>query len=56
MRARYALAAAYEAEGEYEQAARTFAALGSYEDAKLCVTRCEDAWLKDAFSSARMDM
>lgn len=56
MRARYALAAAYEAEGEYEKAARAFAALGSYEDAKLCVTRNEDAWLKDAFSSARMDM
>ncbi|MGN0772371.1 MAG: tetratricopeptide repeat protein [Candidatus Ventricola sp.] len=56
MRARYALAAAYEAEGAYEEAARAFASLGSYEDAKLCVTRNEDAWLKDAFLSARMDM
>ncbi|MGN0990016.1 MAG: tetratricopeptide repeat protein [Candidatus Ventricola sp.] len=56
MRARYAQAAAYEADGDYEAAAGAYAALGSYEDAKLSVTRCEDAWLKDAFSGARMDM
>ena len=51
-----AMKAQYEAAGEYEQAAEAFADLGSYEDAKLRVTACEDAWLKDAFSSARMDM
>lgn len=56
MGARYARAAALEAEGDYEAAAAAYADLGSYEDAKLCVTRCEDAWLKDAFTSARMDM
>lgn len=56
MAAHYAQAAALEAEGDYEAAARAYASLGSYEDAKLCVTRNEDAWLKDAFTSARMDM
>lgn len=56
MQARYAQAAALEAEGEYEQAIKAYAALGGYEDAKLCVTRCEDEWLKDAYTGARMDM
>jgi len=56
MKAQYARAAAYEAAGEYEQGAKAFAALGSYEDAKLRVTACEDAWLKAAFTGARMDM
>ena len=56
MKAQYAKAAAHEAAGEYEQAAKAYAVLGSYEDAKLRVAACEDAWLKAAYSSARMDM
>lgn len=55
MRAHYEQAAALEAEGEYAQAAGAFAALGSYEDAKLRVKQNEDAWLKTAYQSARMD-
>ena len=55
MRAQYARAQAYETAGEYELAAKAFAALGSYEDAKLRVAVCEDAWLKAAYTSARMD-
>ena len=56
MKAQYAKAAAHEAAGEYQQAAKAFAELGSYEDAKLRVAACEDAWLKAAYSGARMDM
>ncbi len=56
MKAQYARAQAYEAAGEYKLAAGAFAALGSYEDAKLRVIACEDAWLKTAFTGARMDM
>lgn len=56
MRAQYAHAQALESAGEFAQAADAYAALGSYEDAKLRVQACEDAWLKPAFTSARMDM
>ena len=56
MKAQYAQAQALETEGKYEQAAQAFALLGSYEDAKLRVAACEDAWLKAAFTGARMDM
>ncbi|MCI6375511.1 MAG: soluble NSF attachment family protein [Clostridiales bacterium] len=56
MRARYDAAAALEEDGQYREAARAFAALGSYEDAKLRTERCEDAWLGDAYASARLDM
>ena len=56
MKAQYARAEALEAAQEYEQAAKAYAALGSYEDAKLRVMACEDAWLKSAFTGARMDM
>ncbi len=56
MKAQYAQAQALETEGKYEQAAKAFALLGSYEDAKLRVIACEDAWLKAAFTGARMDM
>ena len=55
MRARYEKAAALSEAGEYEQAARAFAVLGSYEDAKLRVTQNEDAWLLQPRNSARMD-
>jgi len=55
MQARYAGAQALEAAEKYEQAAKVFAALGSYEDAKLRVAACEDAWLKAAYTDARMD-
>ncbi len=55
MRAQYAKAEALDAAGEYEQAAAAFAQLGSYEDAKLRVAKSEDAWLKAAFISAKMD-
>ena len=55
MQALYAGAQALEAAGEYAQAAGAFAALGSYEDAKLRVIACEDAWLKAAYTDARMD-
>lgn len=56
MKAQYARAQAYETAGEYSLAADAFAMLGSYEDAKLRVAACEDAWLKDAYTGARMDM
>jgi len=56
MKAQYAKAQAHEAAGEYALAAAAFARLGSYEDAKLRVAACEDAWLKAAFTGARMDM
>ena len=56
MRARYDHAAALETSGAYEEAAAAFALLGSYEDAKRRVTANEDAWLQDAFNTARMDM
>ena len=55
MKAQYAKAQTLEAAGEHEQAAKAYAVLGSYEDAKLRVAACEDAWLKAAYSSARMD-
>ncbi|MBQ7887036.1 MAG: hypothetical protein IJ313_09105 [Clostridia bacterium] len=56
MKAKYARAQALETALEYEQAAKAYALLGSYEDAKLRVAACEDAWLKAAFTGARMDM
>ena len=56
MKAQYARAEAFAAAGEHKKAAGAFALLGSYEDAKLRVTACEDAWLKAAFTGARMDM
>lgn len=56
MRARYDAAAALEEEGQVREAARAFAALGSYEDAKARTESCEDAWLGDAYASARLDM
>lgn len=56
MRARYDAAAALEEKGQYREAARAFGALGSYEDAKARTERCEDAWLSDAYASARLDM
>ena len=40
---------------EYEAAAKAFAELGSYEDAKQRVTDSEDAWLSADYNSARMD-
>ncbi|MBR5560646.1 MAG: hypothetical protein IKU73_04460 [Clostridia bacterium] len=55
MRAHYEQAAALEAAQEYAKASEAFAALGSYEDAKLRVRQNEDAWLKAAYQSARMD-
>ena len=55
MRAHYEQAAALEAAEEYAKASEAFAALGSYEDAKLRVRQNEDAWLKAAYQSARMD-
>ena len=55
MRAQYEKAALLSEEGQHEAAAAAFAALGSYEDAKLRVTESEDAWLQDAYNSARMD-
>lgn len=56
MRARYDAAAALEKGEQYREAARAFAALGSYEDAKARTERCEDAWLSGAYASARLDM
>ncbi|MBR5302999.1 MAG: hypothetical protein IKU38_09200 [Clostridia bacterium] len=56
MKAQYARAQAYETAGQYAQAAKAYARLGSYEDAKLRVAASEDAWLKAAFTNARMDM
>ena len=55
MRAQYDKAAALSDAGEHEAAAKAFAALGSYEDAKLRVTKSEDAWLQRSYNSARMD-
>ena len=40
---------------EYDAAAKAFAELGSYEDAKQRVTASEDAWLSADYNSARMD-
>jgi len=55
MRARYARADELDGAGRREEAAAAFAALGSYEDAKLRVVKNEDAWLQSSFNSARMD-
>ena len=55
MRAHYEQASALEAAQEYASASEAFAALGSYEDAKARVRQNEDAWLKAAYQSARMD-
>ena len=55
MQARYAKAAALFDAQEYEAAAKAFAELGSYEDAKQRVTDSEDAWLSADYNSARMD-
>ncbi len=40
---------------EYDAAAKAFAELGSYEDAKQRVTASEDAWLSADYNSAKMD-
>lgn len=42
--------------GEYELAAKGFAELGSYEDAKQRVNASEDAWLGKTYNSAKLDM
>ena len=56
MRARYAQADALFDAGEYELAAKGFAELGSYEDAKQRVNASEDAWLGKTYNSAKLDM
>ena len=55
MQARYARAAAWFDAQEYDAAAKAFAELGSYEDAKQRVTASEDAWLSADYNSAKMD-
>ena len=56
LRARYAQADALFDAGEYELAAKGFAELGSYEDAKQRVNASEDAWLGKTYNSAKLDM
>ena len=55
MQARYARAAAWFDAQEYDAAAKAFAELGSYGDAKQRVTASEDAWLSADYNSAKMD-